>query len=201
MKKETMMSLAIAAIMATPALAQANSVGSVDGGPGATVGGGGQGGPGAREHGGRRGGGQRFAKVEAVLNPQQKEQFKQIMEQSRAEGRPLMQKMFAMRQQMQGGSNMDDKTKADFVAVRKQLKAHHEAVQSKIEGLLTADQKAQLEKTGGMPKFGEHGSWSGGGGEGGPGGAGGGRGRHRRGGGDGASDFNSPATPPLPPGQ
>ena len=198
MKKEMMMSLVIAAIMAAPAVAQANSAGSADGGPGATVDGAGQGGPGGREHGGHRGGGQRFAKLEAVLNPQQKEQFKQIMEQSRSEGRPLMQKMFAMRQQMQGGTNMDDKTKAEFIAVRKQLRAHHEAVQSKIEALLTSEQKEQLEKSGGMPKFGEHGSW--GGGEGGGAGTGGGHGRHHHGG-DGGSDFNSPATPAMPPAQ
>jgi hypothetical protein len=208
MKIETMLSLAITALMAAPAFAQVNSAGAPDAGSGATVGGGAQGGPGGGRwagRGGRAGGqrgqrGQRFAQFEAVLNPQQKTQYEQIMQQSRAEGRPLMQKMFAMRQQMQGGSTMDDKTKADFVALRKQVKEHHEAVQAKLEALLTPDQKAQLEKTGGMPHMGEHGGgWGGQGG-----GQGFGGGRHRRGGGfggTGGADSTGGDTPALPPGQ
>jgi Spy/CpxP family protein refolding chaperone len=193
MKNEFIMSLALAAAMAAPAFAQDAPANAA---PGFTAGGGGQGGAG-RE---RRGGGH-FAAFEAVLNAQQKAQFKSLMEQSRAEGKPLMEKMRTMRQQMQGGSSMDDKTKAEFIEVRKQLKAHHEGVQSKMMALLTPEQKAQLEKTGGLPTFGEHGgggggrSWSGGG-------AGGWSGRHgRRGGGAGGDSSTGDSNVPNPPGQ
>lgn len=201
MKRQVLMSLALATIVFTPAFAQNSPPGPAEDGTStsATTDGGGR--PGRGERGGRRG--ERWAKVEAVMNPQQKAQFKQIMEQSRSEARPLAQRMFALRQQMQGGSNMDEKTKAEFVSLRKQMKAHHEAVQAKLDALLTPDQKAQLEKSGGMPKFGDRmgGGESGAGGAGGPGGWSGRR--HRRGGDGppaaGADDYNSPPTPPLPP--
>lgn len=158
MNNKLMMSLALALSTAAPAFAQdgAGLAPNTQGGPGFTAGGAGDASaPGGRF--GRRGGGgrgARFAQLEAVLNPEQKAQFQQIMEQSRAEGKPLMEKMRAMKSSMQGGASMDDKTKAEFKALRQQLNAHHEGTQAKISALLTPDQKAQLAKTGGMPTFG-----------------------------------------------
>lgn len=198
MNNKLMMSLALALSIAAPAFAQdgAGLAPNAQGGPGFTAGGAGDasapGGRFARRGGGGRGA--RFAQLEAVLNPEQKAQFQQIMEQSRADGKPLMEKMRALKSNMQGGTSMDDKTKTDFKALRQQLKAHHEATQAKVSALLTPEQKAQLAKTGGMPTFGGGPDGEGPGGFGGPGG-GGWRARRRAAQGQGADS----APVPLPP--
>lgn len=112
-----------------------------------------------------------YAKLQGILTAEQKIQFQSIMQASRKEGKPLYEKMRTMREQMQSGSNMDDKTKSEFTAVRKQMKAHRQATQTKILALLTPAQKAQLDKMGGLDSgkegFGEGrgmSKWAGGGG-------------------------------------
>jgi Spy/CpxP family protein refolding chaperone len=102
----------------------------------------------------RRGGGERFAKLQQILTPAQKDEFKALMQQSREESKPLFERMVALRAQMRGGGSMDDKTKAEFVALRKQMKERREANQAKLMALLTPEQKAQLEASGGLPSFG-----------------------------------------------
>jgi Spy/CpxP family protein refolding chaperone len=124
---------------------------------------------------GKRGGG-RHGKLMTMLNADQKEKFKAIMQASRDESRPLFEKMQALKDASKGQGSFDEKSKTEFVALRKQLSENRKATQQKILAILTPEQKVEFEKNKGFGGRGGDGNWGGrkhrrGGGEGGPVGA------------------------------
>lgn len=154
---------------------------------------------GKRGGGGAGGGGGRMGAMDGLLTDAQRTQVQALKEANRAKTKPLMEQMKALRQ---SGGGQDEKSKAQFQALRQQMQTERKATHEKIMSLLTPDQKAKLAAQagqGGGRQFGGQGGAGGRGGRGGAGGFGGGAGQPGQpghlgqpGGQGGAGDFGAP---------
>jgi Spy/CpxP family protein refolding chaperone len=100
---------------------------------------------GGKHHGkrGKRGfgSGAAFGGLRDSLTADQQKSFDKIIADSKAKNQPLFEKMKSLR----GAGAPDDKTKAEFQALREQMKAERKATHEKIMALLTPEQKAKFE--------------------------------------------------------
>ena len=148
-------SITLVALMAAgvaPVLAQGADVNAQAGAPQAP-GFAKQGGRGGSKHGmSKRGGamgekrGFMGGRLMQMLSADQKAQFKSIMQSNREQGKALHDKMRAIREANQGKSNLDAASKAELMALRKQMKAHREGMDAKIASILTPEQKVVFEQ-------------------------------------------------------
>jgi Spy/CpxP family protein refolding chaperone len=117
-----------------------------------------------RHEGGKRGfrdGGGRNSKLMSMLNADQKEKFKAIMQASRQQNQPLYEKMKALKEASKGQGSFDEKSKAEFVALRKQISESRKSTHEKIVALLTPEQKVEFEKNKGFGGRGGEGGFGG----------------------------------------
>lgn len=145
----SMFSLTAAIAKDTPQAPAAGATDAAPAGPTAAPTGGtdgqesGKRGWGGKHHGERGGRGGGFGGLRDTLTADQQKQFDQIIQESKSKNQPLFEKMKALRGSDSGAP--DEKTKAEFQALKEQMRAERKATHEKIMSLLTPEQKAKLE--------------------------------------------------------
>ena len=91
--------------------------------------------------GGMRGG---FGLHAIELTDAQKEQIRQIHEASKP-NEALMTELRTFREARKSGTELTDTQKERMKAIRQEMKAKHESVRAQVLGILTAEQRQQLE--------------------------------------------------------
>jgi Spy/CpxP family protein refolding chaperone len=93
-------------------------------------------------HGGMRGG--MFGLRGIELTEAQKEQIRQIHAANKP-SEALMTEMKSLREARKGGTELTEAQKDRLKAIRQEMKANHESVRAQVLGILTVEQRQQLE--------------------------------------------------------